>query len=154
MAFFILFNIYYQKAMANLTIQTIESVNINGKDVINNYTQTIPGINYVDNRNMLITSSTTTNVIYMSHYIGPGQFVTSSFQYGRITNLSSVPVEIMVGSSTTNASFLISSGSSFTLSTSKITGTLDPTFVMDEILTIVAQASGSSAEIEYLVATT
>jgi len=140
--------------MANLTIQTIESVNLNGKDIINNYTQTIPGINYVDNRNMLVTSSTTTNVIYMSNYIGPGQFITSSFQYGRITNLSAVPVEIMVGSSTTNASFLISSGSSFTLSTSKITGTLDPTFVMDQILTIVAQASGSSAQIEYLIATT
>ena len=60
MAFFVLFNIYYQKAMANLTIQTIESVNINGRDVINNYTQTIQGINYVDNRNMLINSSSTT----------------------------------------------------------------------------------------------
>lgn len=140
--------------MANLTIQTIESVNLNGKDIINNYTQTIQGINYIDNRNLNLISGSTTNVIYMSSYVGPGQFVTSSFQYGRITNLSTVPVEIMVGSSTTNASFLISSGSSFTLSTSKMTSSIDPTFVMDQILTIVAQPSGSAAQIEYLVATT
>ena len=140
--------------MANLTIQTIESVNLNGKDIINNYTQTIQGINYIDNRNLNLVSGSTTNVIYMSNYIGPGQFITSSFQYGRITNLSAVPVEIMIGSSTTNASFLISSGSSFTLSTSKMTSSIDPTFVMDQILTIVAQPSGSAAQIEYLVATT
>ena len=152
MAFSVLFNIYYQKAWQ--TLQSIESVNLNGKDIINNYTQTIQGINYIDNRNLNLVSGSTTNVIYMSNYVGPGQFVTSSFQYGRITNLSTVPVEIMVGSSTTNASFLISSGSSFTLSTSKMTSSIDPTFVMDQILTIVAQPSGSAAQIEYLVATT
>ena len=104
--------------MANLTIQTIESVNLNGKDIINNYTQTIQGINYIDNRNLNLISGSTTNVIYMSSYVGPGQFVTSSFQYGRMTS------------------------------------SIDPTFVMDQILTIVAQPSGSAAQIEYLVATT
>lgn len=140
--------------MANLYINITEEITL-----ANNETQkvltstTIPDINYVDARNMNCPSGSQTKIFSMSNVPGAGQFVTSSFQYGRITNLSSTSVKLMISSSTVVTSFLISSGNSFYLSTSKITGSIDNNFTLEDIQNVYVEPSGSSAQIEYYIAT-
>ena len=141
--------------MATLTTQVYEIISLNGDNVGSSYINTINNINYVDNRNMNCPSGSTTEIFKFGSVPGAGQFVTSSFQYGRVTNLSAVPIQLYVSSSTTNAAFLVSSGSSFMLSTSQITGSVSPSsFTLDNIHSISVAPSGSSAQIEYFIATT
>ena len=84
---------------------------------------------------------------------GAGTFVTSSFQYGRITNNSTiVPIKLIVSSSTEAMSFLIATGSSFMLSTSKITGSTSG-MLFNDIKSVKIEPSGSAASIEYYILT-
>jgi hypothetical protein len=55
---------------------------------------------------------------------GAGTFVTSSVQYVRVSNISKTvaPIKLIVSSSTEAMSYLIATGSSYMLSTSKMTG--------------------------------
>jgi hypothetical protein len=140
--------------MANLTVQINEKINLNGVDRGMLTTQTISGINYIDNRNFSIPSGSVTTIFSLSNNTGAGTFTTSSFQYARLTNKSTtVPIKLIVSSSTEASSYLINTGSSYLISTSKITGSLT-SLVFDNIVSIKAQPSGSSAEIEYFIATT
>ena len=140
--------------MANLYINITEEITL-----ANNETQkiltsnTISDINYVDTRNMNCPSGSQTKIFSLSNIPGAGQFVTSSFQYGRVTNLSSIPIKLMVSSSTTATSFLISSGNSFYLSTSKVTGSINSSFTLEDIQNIFIEPSGAAAQIEYFIAT-
>jgi hypothetical protein len=85
---------------------------------------------------------------------GAGTFVTSSVQYVRITNNSAVaPVKLIISSSTEAMSYLIATGSSYMMSTSKITGSTSG-LVFDDIKSVKVQPSGSTANIEYYIATT
>ena len=59
----------------------------------------------------------------------------------------------MVSSSTTATSFLISSGNSFYLSTSKVTGSINSSFTLEDIQNIFIEPSGAAAQIEYFIAT-
>ena len=141
--------------MATLTTQIYEIITLNGDNVGSSYVNTINNINYIDNRNMSCPSGSTTEIFKFSNVPGAGQFVTSSFQYGRITNLSTVPIQLYVSSSTANASFLVSTGSSFMLSTSQITGSISPSnFSLNNIHSISVAPSGAAAQIEYFIATT
>jgi hypothetical protein len=115
---------------------------------------TIHGINYVDTRMMNCPSGSKTSIFTLSNTPGAGQFVTSSLQYARITNDSTVPVKLIVSSSTVGTSILISTGSSFYLSTSKITGSVDNSFTLEDIQNVLIEPSGSDAKIEYFIATT
>jgi hypothetical protein len=141
--------------MADLTVNITETITLNSQTQAETYTQTISGINYIDIRNLSCPSGSTTELFKFSNNPGAGQFITSSFKYGRVTNLSSVPVQLYVSSSTTTPSFLVSSGSSFILSTSQITGSLTPTdFTLDDIRSISVVPSGAAAQVEYYIATT
>ena len=85
---------------------------------------------------------------------GAGTFVTSSVQYVRITNNSAVaPVKLIISSSTEAMSYLIATGSSYMMSTSKMTGSTSG-LVFDDIKSVKVQPSGSTANIEYYIATT
>jgi hypothetical protein len=86
---------------------------------------------------------------------GAGTFVSSSIKYIRVTNLSVVnaPVKLIVSSSTEAMSYLISTGSSYMLSTSKMTGSVSGLDFSD-IRAVKLQASGSAATVEYYIATT
>jgi hypothetical protein len=85
---------------------------------------------------------------------GAGTFVTSSVQYVRITNNSAVaPVKIIISSSTEAMSYLIATGSSYMMSTSKMTGSTSG-LVFDDIKSVKVQPSGSAANIEYYIITT
>ena len=140
--------------MADLTVNTTETITLNGQTQAETYTQTISGINYIDTRNLNCPSGLITELFKFSNNPGAGQFVTSSFKYGRISNLSVVPVQLYVSSST-SVSFLISSGSSFTLSTNQTTGSLSTSdFTLDNIYSVSVTPSGAAAQIEYYIATT
>jgi hypothetical protein len=84
---------------------------------------------------------------------GAGTFVTSSIKYVRVTNNSViVPVKLIISSSTEAMSYLISAGSSYMISTSKMTGS-ESGFNFNDIKSVKAQPSGSAASIEYYIVT-
>ena len=140
--------------MADLTIYTNEKITLNGTDRGVLSTQTISGINNIDNRILNIPSGSNTTLFTLGNGNGAGAFVTSSIQYVRITNTSTTaPVKLIISSSTEAMSYSVSAGSSYTLSTSKITGSLS-SLIFNDITSIQAQPSGSSATIEYFIATT
>jgi hypothetical protein len=87
---------------------------------------------------------------------GAGTFVTSSIQYVRITNNSTVtPIKLIVSSSVEAMSFLIATGSSYMMSTSKITGSVSSdSFNFNDIKSVKVQPSSSAASIEYYIVTT
>ena len=139
--------------MANFTLKIIEQLTLNGDDVGSSVTQTISNINYIDNRILSIPTGSVTTIFSMDSVPGAGTFVTSSFQYGRITNNSTVvPIKLIVSSSTEAMSFLIATGSSFLLSTSKITGSTTG-LLFNDIKSVKVEPSSSAASIEYYILT-
>ena len=139
--------------MADLTIFINEKISLDNNDKGIVTTQTISNISYVDNRTLNITSGSVTTLFSLSNVNGARTFVTSSVQYVRITNPSTTPVKLILSSSKEAMSFLISTGSSYMISTSKITGSLT-SLTFDDIVSIKAEPSGSDAKIEYFIATT
>jgi hypothetical protein len=140
--------------MADLTVNITETITLNGQTQAESYNQIISSINYIDTRNLNCPSGSITEIFKLSNVPGAGQFVTSSFQYGRISNLSVVPIQLYVSSST-SLSFLVSSGSSFILSTNQTTGSLSTSdFTLDNIHSISIIPSGAAAQVEYFIATT
>ena len=139
--------------MANFTLKIIEQLTLNGDDVGSSVTQTISNINYIDNRILSIPTGSVTTIFSMDSVPGAGTFVSSSFQYGRITNNSTVvPIKLIVSSSTEAMSYLIATGSSFLLSTSKITGSTTG-LLFNDIKSVKIEPSGSEASIEYYILT-
>jgi hypothetical protein len=140
--------------MANLYITVTEEITL-----ANNETQkvitptTIADINYVDTRNMNCPIGSQTSIFSLGATPGAGTFVTSSLQYARITNLSTSTVKLSIEAPTTDVSFLVSAGNSFYISTSKITGSIDNIFTLEDIQNVYIEPSGSSAQIEYFIAT-
>jgi hypothetical protein len=139
--------------MAIFTLKIIEQLTLNGDDVGSSITQTINNINYIDNRILNVPTGSVTTIFSMDSVPGAGTFVSSSFQYGRITNNSTVvPIKLIVSSSTEAMSFLIATGSSFLLSTSKITGSTSG-LLFNDIKSVKIEPSGSAASIEYYILT-
>ena len=129
---------YFNNGLTNPTVITppnppgvtpklaTQLVNTGNSNVVSNNTSvvnTINGINYVDNRFMSIPSGSVTTIFSMDANPGAGTFVTSSVQYIRVTNNSATaPIKLIVSSSTEAMSYLIATGSSYMMSTSKMTG--------------------------------
>jgi hypothetical protein len=142
--------------MATFTSQIFEILTLNGDNVGSSVTNTINDINYVDNRILSIPTGSITTLFSMDSVPGAGTFVTSSVKYVRVTNNSTLfPVKLIVSSSTQAMSYLISAGSSYMISTSKMTGSVDSgSFNFDDIKSVKAQPTGSATSIEYYIATT
>jgi hypothetical protein len=150
--------------MADLTIYISEKINIGDTDRGVYTTQTISDINNVDNRILNIPTGSYTPLFYFNpSNIDAGTFSTGSFKYGRITNKSlTVPIQVRITADSTpsvltNTSFIISPGNSFFLSTTAITGSSPGSnvFVFNQYIYYISAApSGSSASIEYFIATT
>jgi len=139
--------------MATFTLHINEDITLGGTNRGSTYTQIFSNINYIDNRILTIPSGSVTTLFSLSNNNGAGTFITSSLQYVRITNKSTtVPIKLIISSSTEAISYLISTGSSYMISTSKITGSLT-NLVFDDIVSIKAEPSSSAADIEYFVAT-
>ena len=140
--------------MATFTSQIFEILTLNGDNVGSSVTQTINNINYVDNRILNVPSESVTTIFNMDALPGAGTFVTSSVKYVRITNNSVIaPVKIIISSSTEAMSYLIATGSSYMMSTSKMTGS-ESGLLFDDIRSVKVQPSSSNASIEYYIATT
>jgi len=140
--------------MATFTSQIFEILTLNGDNVGSSVTQTINGINYVDNRILSIPSGAVTTLFNMEATPGAGTFVTSSIKYVRVTNTSALtPVKLIVSSSTEAMSYLIATGSSYMMSTSKMTGSTSGLSFSD-VKSVKVEPSGSSGSIEYYIATT
>lgn len=140
--------------MATFTSQIFEILTLNGDNVGSSVTQTINNINYVDNRILSIPTGSVTTIFNMDATPGAGTFVTSSIQYVRITNNSTIaPVKIIISSSTEAMSYLIATGSSYMMSTSKMTGS-EGGFNFADVKSVKLQPSGAVASVEYYIATT
>ena len=140
--------------MATFTSQIFEILTLNGDNVGSSVTQTINNINYVDNRILSVPTGSVTTLFSMDSTPGAGTFVTSSIQYVRVTNNSTVtPIKLIVSSSTEAMSFLIATGSSYMMSTSKMTGSTSG-LVFNDIKSVKVQPSSSDASIEYYIVTT
>jgi hypothetical protein len=141
--------------MATFTSQIFEILTLNGDNVGSSVTNTINDINFVDNRILSVPTGSVTSLFLMDSVPGAGTFVSSSIKYIRVTNLSVVnaPIKLIVSSSTEAMSYLISTGSSYMLSTSKMTGSVSGLDFSD-IRAVKLQASGSAATVEYYIATT
>jgi hypothetical protein len=140
--------------MATFTSQIFEILTLNGDNVGSSVTNTINDINYVDNRILSIPTGSVTTLFSMDSVPGAGTFVTSSVKYIRVTNNSTItPIKLIVSSSTEAMSYLISAGSSYMISTSKMTGSVGGLSFSD-IKSVKVEPSGSSASIEYYIITT
>jgi hypothetical protein len=154
--------------MATLTSKIYENITLNGNDLGAYTTYNIDNINNIDNRTLVCTSGSWTSLFSFSSSLYPtgvGTFSTSSFKYGRVTNLSSVPVLINIqtvdtNNITYNAVSTVTTGSSFIFSSTagRNSGSFTPsatTFTFDQyIYNIQVAPSASTAKIEYYIATT
>jgi len=139
--------------MATFTSQIIESLTLNGDKINASVVNVINNINYVDNRVLNAPSGSVTTIFSFDSLPGAGTFVTSSVQYVRVTNNSTaVPVKLIISSSVEAMSYLIATGSSYMLSTTKVTGSTSE-FDFNDIKSVKVEPSGSSASIEYYIAT-
>ena len=145
--------------MADFTFSLQERIVLDGTQRGTDYSLSITGINYVDNRTLNIPSGSETTLFSLSDVNGAGTFVTSSVKYARISNHSTtVPVNLNVSSSNENLNFKIAAGGTFILSSSEITGSMqsgsDSVFTYDDIASIKAEPSSSAAKVEYFIVTT
>ncbi len=139
--------------MATFTSQIYEILSLNGDDVGSSVTNTINNVNYVDNRILSVPSGSVTTLFSFDSVPGAGTFVTSSVKYVRVTNNSTtVPVKLMISSSTEAMSYLIATGSSYLMSTTQMTGSTSG-FSFDSIKSVKVEPSGSSASLEYYIVT-
>jgi hypothetical protein len=141
--------------MADFTLQIKERVLLNGTERGTDYNLTISNIENYDNRIVTIPSGSNTTIFKYSDTPSAGTFNSGSFKYGRISNYSTTaPINLKVSSSSELMNFSIAAGGTFMLSTSDITGSLTNTFSYDDIMSVFVEPSGSSAKVEYFIATT
>ena len=155
--------------MATLTSKIYENITLNGNDLGAYTTYYIDNINNFDNRTLVCSSGSWTSLFQFDPLLYPttvGTFSTSSFKYGRVTNLSSVPVLLNIqtysryNDTTYNAVSTVTTGSSFIFSSTagKNSGSFAPSatsFTFDQYISNIQVApSASTATIEYYIATT
>jgi hypothetical protein len=139
--------------MATFTSQIYEILTLNGDNVGSSVVNTINNVNYVDNRILSVPSGSVTTLFSFDNVPGAGTFVTSSVQYVRVTNNSTaVPIKLIISSSTEAMSYLIATGSSYMMSSTKMTGSTSG-LVFSDIKSVKIEPSGSSASIEYYIVT-
>ena len=141
--------------MADFTLLIRERVLLEGTERGTDYNLSIKYIENIDNRIVTVPSGSVTTIFKYDELPGAGTFKTGSFKYGRISNYSeTVPLNLQVSSSSELLNFSIAPKGTFMLSTSEITGSLTNTFSYDNIMAVSVEPSGSSAKVEYFIATT
>ena len=141
--------------MADFTLLIRERVLLEGTERGTDYNLTIKNIENIDNRIVTIPSGSETTIFKYDDSPGADTFSSGSFKYGRISNYSTtVPLNLKVSSSTELLNFSLAAGGTFMLSTSEMTGSSTNTFTYDDIASVSVEPSGSSAKVEYFIATT
>ena len=148
---------------STLKVTLREEVKLNNKDQGSITTLSIDNINEVDSRIMTALSSSEQSLFKFSDTVSAGTFISSSFKYGRVTNMDDTyPVRLRVSSSVNNTGhmdFSINPGGSFLLTTTKVSGsttgtTNRTTQDFENITDVLVQASGSNVDVEYFIAST
>jgi hypothetical protein len=139
--------------MADLTIYINEKINLDGTDRGVHTSQTLSDINGIDNRILNCPSGSITTLFNINTTpTSSGTFPTGIIKYARITNKALTPVQLIVSSDTQDFWFTVNTGSSFLVSTNaSSSNSID--FSLPSILGIGIEPSGSSATIEYFIAT-
>lgn len=141
--------------MADFTLLIRERVLLEGTERGTDYHLSIKDVENIDNRIVTVPSGSVTTIFKYDELPGAGTFKTGSFKYGRISNYSeTIPLNLQVSSSSELLNFSIAPKGTFMLSTSEITGSLTNTFSYDNIMSVSVEPSGSSAKVEYFIATT
>ena len=139
--------------MATFTSQIYEILTLNGDNVGSSVVNTIDNVNYVDNRILSVPSGSVTTLFSFDSVPGAGTFVTSSVKYVRVTNNSTtVPVKLIISSSNEAMSYLITTGSSYMMSSTQMTGSTTG-LSFNDVKSVKIEPSGSSASIEYYIVT-
>jgi hypothetical protein len=145
--------------MANLYVTITEAITLDNTNRGVTTIQTIPNVNGIDNRILTCPTGSYTGLFHFdSNSVDAAVFSTGSFKYGRITNKSNTSAKLLIATSGSSyETFSLEAYSSFTLSSALTSGSLIPTSSFtfrDYISEISIQPSGSSATIEYFIATT
>ena len=145
--------------MANLQVTLTEAITLDSTPRTITTAYTITNINGIDNRILTCPTGSYTGLFYFNpNNADAATFQTGNFKYGRITNKSNIPVKLLITTlSGSSETLLLSSYNSFTLSSTSISGSTLPTssfLFKDSINEILIEPSGSSATIEYFIATT
>jgi hypothetical protein len=145
--------------MANLYITVTEEITLDNINRGVSTVQTISNINGIDGRILTCpTGSYTGLFLFASSSIDAAVFSTGSFKYGRVSNKSNTPIKLLVNTvNNSNETFLIGANSSFILSTALASGSkvTENSFTFNDFINeISVEPSGSSATIEYFIATT
>lgn len=157
--------------MATFTLKIYESITLNGNDLGSYTNYTTDNVNNIDNRTLVCTTGSWTTLFQFDSSLYPtdrGTFSTSSFRYGRITNISNVPVILNIQTLNPgpglpvqyNTVLTVTPGSSFVMSSTvgENYGTSTPsptTFTSSQYVSSIQVApSSSAASIEYYIATT
>tara|TARA_Y100000004_G_scaffold108885_1_gene122111 strand:- start:2342 stop:2767 length:426 start_codon:yes stop_codon:yes gene_type:complete len=141
--------------MAQLLVDINESLVLSGSEKGGLTRQRINGINNFDRRRMQLTSGSIKSIWDFDARPAAGTFVTSSFKYGRITNISNNPINLIVSGAAENMVFEVSAGSTFVMSTSNVTSSLEVnSFTYNSVQSIKAEPYLTSSEITYFVAST
>lgn len=139
--------------MADLTVYINEKINLDGTDRGVYTSQTISNINGIDNRILNCPSGSITTLFNINTSpTSSGAFSTGSIKYARITNKAIVPIQLIISSDTQDFWFTVNTGSSFLVSTNA-SGSNSTNFSLPSILSMGIEPSGSSATIEYFIAT-
>jgi hypothetical protein len=145
--------------MANLYVTVTEEITLDNINRGVSTVQTITNVNGIDGRILTCPTGSYTGLFYFEpDNIDAAVFPTGSFKYGRISNKSNIPVKLLVTTANnSNETFLIGNNSSFILSTALASGSkvTENSFVFNDYISeILIEPSGSSATIEYFIATT
>jgi hypothetical protein len=145
--------------MANLYVTITEAITLDNTNRGVTTIQTIPNVNGIDNRILTCPTGSYTGLFHFdSNSVDAAVFSTGSFKYGRITNKSNTSSKLLiVTSGSSYETFSLEAYSSFIISSALTSGSLIPTSSFtfgDYISEISIQPSGSSATIEYFIATT
>ena len=137
----------------------MRNITLNGNDLGAYTTYNIDNINNIDNRTLVCTSGSWTSLFSFDPSLyptGTGTFSTSQFKYGRVTNLSSVPVLLNIqtvdtNNITYNTVSTVTTGSSFILSSTagRNSGSFTPsatTFTFDQYIYNIQVAPSASTD--------
>ena len=139
---------------ANFTYFIRERVKLEGVERGTNVEIRIPSISYADSRVMRIPSGTITEVINVDNLPGPGQFVSSSIKYARLTNMSDDNIDLHISGSSSEQHYLLSPSGSFMFSSEYVNETFSD-FTYGDLRSIKATSIHTSGStLTYFIALT
>ena len=124
------------------------------------YNLTISNVTYSDNRVLTVPSGSETTIFNIAETVGPGQIISSSLKYARITNLNtthSINLSLYSGSGVYKkevVNFDQKPGGTFMLSSADFTSSIDIEGVNEDygqISSVTAFPSGSVGKMEYFL---